>query len=179
MSSRILLSWLADQLSNCNLAQLGFVSQLLGGFLLDAVNNLSLARVIVRAACYRSKEVSHGTFAGAYHQIAASPAAEALDKTTRLLRYTVETLCQADLDVLLSPPLWRHHADLVTEICANIGDSGDIHAMRLRSERMFYRLPAVESDSSPRRNQMDELSVGLTISSANNRNSTPSREKPT
>jgi mediator of RNA polymerase II transcription subunit 12 len=59
ISVRILLSWLADQLSTCNLAQLGFVVQVLGEYLAEAAEHLSLARLIVRSTCHRIQEVRH------------------------------------------------------------------------------------------------------------------------
>ena len=57
VSPRILLGWLADQVTSSNLAQLGFILLVVNEYLLDIVNHLSLARLIVRGACQRIKEV--------------------------------------------------------------------------------------------------------------------------
>ena len=92
-------------------------------------------------------------------QIGASPAPEPLAKVDALLRFIIQTLSATDSDVLLSPPLWRHPADLIYDVCANAADHYELQERRERRERMFYKLAAVESDSSPRRSQMDELSV--------------------
>jgi mediator of RNA polymerase II transcription subunit 12 len=57
ISSRIFTTWLAETLSLSNLAQVGFVTQLITAHLPDVVRHLISARLCVRAACEKVKEV--------------------------------------------------------------------------------------------------------------------------
>jgi mediator of RNA polymerase II transcription subunit 12 len=45
------MGWLADYLLIANLAQLGFVAHLIGGFLPDMARHVLIGRHAVRAAC--------------------------------------------------------------------------------------------------------------------------------
>lgn len=62
ISTRIFISWLVDTLATVNLAQVGFVAQLLGVFLPQLSNHVVLARPCVRAACAKISEASLDMF---------------------------------------------------------------------------------------------------------------------
>lgn len=53
------MSWLADYMRISNLAQLGFVTQLIGDYLPDMVNHITCARVCLRGLCEKTKEVCY------------------------------------------------------------------------------------------------------------------------
>jgi mediator of RNA polymerase II transcription subunit 12 len=52
------MAWLADFQRTANLAQLGFVAQLIGDYLPDMLHHLAAARVCIKGACEKIKEVS-------------------------------------------------------------------------------------------------------------------------
>ena len=58
VSGRILLGWLVDTLATANLAQIGFVLQLLGDRLPEMGRHAAIARVCVRVSCAKLVEVS-------------------------------------------------------------------------------------------------------------------------
>jgi mediator of RNA polymerase II transcription subunit 12 len=57
ISTRLFVSWLADTLATANLAQVGFVAQLIGDLLPEMSRHTTIARVCVRAACAKIDEV--------------------------------------------------------------------------------------------------------------------------
>lgn len=57
ISTRLFTGWLADHLTHVNLAQLGFLAQLIGEYLDDLVHHLGSARHCLRAACDKLVEV--------------------------------------------------------------------------------------------------------------------------
>jgi mediator of RNA polymerase II transcription subunit 12 len=59
VSSRILTGWLADTLASVNLAQAGFVIQLIGSYLPDMAHHAINGRHCIRACCEKIKEVRH------------------------------------------------------------------------------------------------------------------------
>ena len=57
ISTRIFVAWLVDMLSITNLAQVGFVTQLIGEHLPEISRHVSVARSCVRIACAKLNEV--------------------------------------------------------------------------------------------------------------------------
>jgi hypothetical protein len=60
ISSRLLTLWLADHLLTANLAQVGFIAQLVGTYSSDMARHVVNGRLCLRAACERIQEVSRG-----------------------------------------------------------------------------------------------------------------------
>lgn len=58
ISGRMLAGWLVDTLATANLAQIGFLLQLLGERLPEMGRHASIARLCVRVACAKLVEVS-------------------------------------------------------------------------------------------------------------------------
>jgi mediator of RNA polymerase II transcription subunit 12 len=58
ISSRLLTTWLADHLLTSNLAQVGFIVQLISSYIPDMARHVVNGRMCVRAACEKIKEVS-------------------------------------------------------------------------------------------------------------------------
>lgn len=106
-----------------------------------------------------------------------------------MLRYIVRTLYIADHETLLSPATWRQHSDLIVTICGSVSEPIRLADLRERSERMSYKLVVSDRSTSPRRNQMEEISVSLHDSPMNDkefptlttqlRNWIPSLQRPT
>ena len=59
ISTRVFVGWLVDLLGIANLAQIGFVAQLIGDFLPEISKHASVARSCIRIACSKLSEVSH------------------------------------------------------------------------------------------------------------------------
>jgi mediator of RNA polymerase II transcription subunit 12 len=57
ISSRTLATWLADFAATCNLAQVGFVAQLINEYLEDVAKHASIARSALRALLDKLAEV--------------------------------------------------------------------------------------------------------------------------
>ncbi|WVQ98147.1 hypothetical protein IAU59_005269 [Kwoniella sp. CBS 9459] len=143
LSSRILSGWLADYLNYANLAQLGFVAQMIGEHLPDMAKHLCNARYCVRAACDKLKEIR------------SSPAAGSLTKVEAMLVSIVKSLYEAYHEVLLSPVTWRLHADLLSTILPS--SSNHWKDLQLRNEALWFKTLVDERSSSPRRQQMAEI----------------------
>jgi hypothetical protein len=60
ISSRLLTLWLADHLLTANLAQVGFIAQLVATYSSDMARHVVNGRVCLRAACDKIQEVSRG-----------------------------------------------------------------------------------------------------------------------
>jgi mediator of RNA polymerase II transcription subunit 12 len=58
VSSRLFTAWLADHLLTANLAQAGFIAQLITVYISDMARNVVNGRSCVRAACEKIREVS-------------------------------------------------------------------------------------------------------------------------
>ena len=59
ISTRLLTTWLADHLLTSNLAQVGFVVQLISSYIPDMARHVVNGRMCVRAACEKLKEVNY------------------------------------------------------------------------------------------------------------------------
>jgi hypothetical protein len=59
ISTRLLTTWLADHLLVANLAQVGFIVQLIGSYVPDMTRHVVNGRICVRGACEKLQEVSH------------------------------------------------------------------------------------------------------------------------
>lgn len=57
ISTRLLTTWLADHLLIANLAQVGFIVQLVGSYIPDMTRHVVNGRICVRGACEKLKEV--------------------------------------------------------------------------------------------------------------------------
>jgi mediator of RNA polymerase II transcription subunit 12 len=57
ISTRLLTTWLADHLLVANLAQVGFIVQLIGSYVPDMTRHVVNARICVRGACEKLNEV--------------------------------------------------------------------------------------------------------------------------
>lgn len=73
ISTRLFTGWLADHLTHVNLAQLGFLAQLIGEYLDGLVHHLGSARHCLRATCDKLVEVRN------------SPGKELLQKVETML----------------------------------------------------------------------------------------------
>nr|XP_019047064.1 hypothetical protein I302_03671 [Kwoniella bestiolae CBS 10118]OCF25994.1 hypothetical protein I302_03671 [Kwoniella bestiolae CBS 10118] len=80
LSSRLLSGWMADYLGYANLAQLGFVVQMIGEYLGDMVEHVCNARQCVRNACEKLKEIR------------SSPASDPLAKVDAMLTSVIKKL---------------------------------------------------------------------------------------
>nr|XP_019005040.1 uncharacterized protein I203_01884 [Kwoniella mangroviensis CBS 8507]OCF68501.1 hypothetical protein I203_01884 [Kwoniella mangroviensis CBS 8507] len=140
LSSRLLSGWMADFLGYANLAQLGFLAQLIGEYLEDVTKHLCNARQCVRNACEKLKEIR------------ASPASGSLIKVDSMLTSIVKSLCEANQETLLSPTTWKLHSELLTTILPDQRPS-----IRIRNEALWFRINVDERSSSPRRQQMAEM----------------------
>jgi mediator of RNA polymerase II transcription subunit 12 len=58
ISSRLFTAWLADHLLIANLAQVGFIAQLISIYLADMSRHVVNGRTCIRGACEKIKEVS-------------------------------------------------------------------------------------------------------------------------
>ena len=58
ISTRLLTTWLADHLLTSNLAQVGFIVQLISSYIPDMARHVVNGRMCVRAACEKLQEVS-------------------------------------------------------------------------------------------------------------------------
>jgi mediator of RNA polymerase II transcription subunit 12 len=59
ISTRLLTTWLADHLLVANLAQVGFIVQLIGSYVPDMTRHVVNGRICVRGACEKLHEVSY------------------------------------------------------------------------------------------------------------------------
>ena len=57
ISTRLLTTWLADHLLVANLAQVGFIVQLIGSYIPDMTRHVVNGRICVRGACEKLLEV--------------------------------------------------------------------------------------------------------------------------
>ncbi|TXT13184.1 hypothetical protein VHUM_01585 [Vanrija humicola] len=143
IASRLLVSWLADFLGSANLAQLGFVTQLLHESLAYVSEYAYIGRHCVRAACAKIEEIR------------ASPAKEALTKVEEQLSSIVRILYDADPEVLLSPTTWtRHSALLGTLVDSN---TPTFKELGRRNDALVFKPVAVDTSTSPRRQQMADI----------------------
>lgn len=60
ISTRAMMAWLVEFLPICNLAQVGFIAQLIGDYLPDMLEHSISARHCIRVACDKVQEVSEG-----------------------------------------------------------------------------------------------------------------------
>jgi len=58
ISTKILVAWLVDMLGIANLAQIGFITQLIGEHLPEISKHSSVARPCIRIVCAKLNEVS-------------------------------------------------------------------------------------------------------------------------
>ncbi|KAK4684962.1 hypothetical protein P7C73_g5195, partial [Tremellales sp. Uapishka_1] len=165
LSSRILCGWLADSLATSNLAQVGFMAQLITSYLPDMAHHLSIGRHSIRACCDKIIEIRAGL------NVAS------LGRVQDLLINIITSLFDATPEVLLSPITWKSHTDLLTTVifahlerqkssleAAGATFSSADHRgtkafkqIKKRNEAMIFRATTAESNSSPRRQQMDEV----------------------
>nr|XP_018265377.1 uncharacterized protein I303_01743 [Kwoniella dejecticola CBS 10117]OBR87535.1 hypothetical protein I303_01743 [Kwoniella dejecticola CBS 10117] len=140
VSSRLLSGWMADYLGFANLAQVGFLAQLIGEYSGDLMKHLCNARHCLRNACEKLKEVR------------ASPASSTLGKVEDMLIAIVKSFCESDEDVLLSPTTWKLHSNILS---ATVGR--DLTQIKQRNEALRFAIDVDERSSSPRRQQMAEI----------------------
>ncbi|OCF32517.1 hypothetical protein I316_05697 [Kwoniella heveanensis BCC8398] len=143
LSSRILSGWLSDYLSHSNLAQLGFVAQMIGEHLPDMAKHMSNARYCVRAACEKLKEIR------------SFPATASLAKVEAMLISIIKSLYETSHEALLSPTTWRLHSDLLQTLLPSTSNTWD--DLRRRNEALWFSTIVDERSSSPRRQQMAEI----------------------
>ncbi|WVF69703.1 hypothetical protein IAT40_004482 [Kwoniella sp. CBS 6097] len=143
LSSRILSGWLAEYLSHANLAQLGFVAQMIGEHLSDIAKHMCNARFCIRAACDKLKEIR------------SSPATSSLVKVEAMLISIIKSLYEANHEVLLSPTTWRLNSDLLSTLLPS--SSTQWNNLQRRNEFLWFKTIVDERSSSPRRQQMAEI----------------------
>lgn len=109
LSNRLFVAWLVDILAISNLAQVGFIAQLIGDYLPEITRHLSLARACIRAACSKISEVRSSVLKQVLisnTQIHSSPAPNALSKIEQVLRHIVIVSSHTSAFPLLTPSLW-------------------------------------------------------------------------
>ncbi|WVR04690.1 hypothetical protein IAU60_001701 [Kwoniella sp. DSM 27419] len=143
VSTRLLTGWLADFLGQANLAQLGFVAQLVGAYLPDMIKHLCNGRHCLRGACQQIKEIRE------------SPAVASLAKVESMLVAIIQALHEGDKQVLISPTTWRLHRDILATILP--ADSASVTEARRRNEDLWFKTTVDERSSSPRRQQMADI----------------------
>lgn len=173
ISTRLFTGWLADHLTHVNLAQLGFLAQLIGEYLDDLVHHLGSARHCLRAACDKLVEVRN------------SPGKELLEKVETMLitiikvrvqdqvpkalladgaklkKINKQALYEANPDVLLSPSTWKQHSPLLAAILPS--SSPQWENLKRRNEALTFK-PTVSADSAnPRRQRMAEIQVSRSL----------------
>nr|XP_019008399.1 uncharacterized protein I206_06958 [Kwoniella pini CBS 10737]OCF47180.1 hypothetical protein I206_06958 [Kwoniella pini CBS 10737] len=140
LSSRLLSGWMADFLGLSNLAQLGFVAQLIGEYIADMVKHLCNARHCVRNACAKLQEIR------------SSAASNTSGKVENMLITIVKSLCESNQEFLLSPTTWKSHSDLLSTILPGVES-----AVKRRNEALWFKIDVDERSSGPRRQQMAEI----------------------
>ncbi|OXL06191.1 hypothetical protein C348_05673 [Cryptococcus neoformans Gb118] len=143
ISTRLFTGWLADHLTHVNLAQLGFLAQLIGEYLDDLVHHLGSARHCLRAACDKLVEVRN------------SPGKELLQKVEDMLITIIKSLYDANPDVLLSPSTWRQHSLLLSTILST--SSPQWANLKRRNEALAFKPTVSAGSSNPRRQRMAEI----------------------
>ncbi|WVO18867.1 uncharacterized protein IAS62_000139 [Cryptococcus decagattii] len=143
ISTRLFTGWLADHLTHVNLAQLGFLAQLIGEYLDDLVHHLGSARHCLRAACDKLVEVRN------------SPGKELLQKVETMLITIIKALYEAKPDVLLSPSTWRQHSSLLATIVPT--SSPQWENLKRRNEALTFKPTVSAGSSNPRRQHMAEI----------------------
>nr|KIR49643.1 hypothetical protein I312_00731 [Cryptococcus bacillisporus CA1280] len=143
VSTRLFTGWLADHLTHVNLAQLGFLAQLIGEYLDDLVHHLGSARHCLRATCDKLVEVRN------------SPGKELLQKVETMLITIIKALYEAKPDVLLSPSTWRQHSSLLATIVPS--SSPQWENLKRRNEALTFRPTVSAGSSNPRRQHMAEI----------------------
>lgn len=143
ISTRLFTGWLADHLTHVNLAQLGFLAQLIGEYLDDLVHHLGSARHCLRAACDKLVEVRN------------SPGKELLQKVEDMLITVIKALYEANPDVLLSPSTWRLHSPLLATILST--SSPQWENLKRRNEALAFKPTVTAGSSNPRRQRMEEI----------------------
>ncbi|WVQ75963.1 hypothetical protein IAR50_005599 [Cryptococcus sp. DSM 104548] len=143
LSTRIFSGWLSDHLSHVNLAQLGFLLQVVSEHLLDISKHQSSARHCLRAACEKLQELR------------ASPGRDLLGKVDQALVDVAKTLYAADPDVLLSPTTWLQHSTLLSSVVSPSASQWD--DLQRRNQALMFTPSATETSSNPRRQQMEEI----------------------
>ncbi|ODO08687.1 hypothetical protein L198_00420 [Cryptococcus wingfieldii CBS 7118] len=143
LSTRLFAGWLSEHLSHVNLAQLGFLLQVISKHLLDISKHQSSARHCLRAACEKLKELR------------GSPGKDLLGKVDQALVDIIKTLYTADSDVLLSPATWFQHSALLSSIISPSSLQWD--DLQRRNQSLMFTPSAAETSSSPRRQQMEEI----------------------
>jgi mediator of RNA polymerase II transcription subunit 12 len=141
-----LLGWLADHLAIANLAQVGFIAQLIADYLPDMARHVWIGRLCLRAVCDKIQDIR-------------GVALESLAKVESMLVHIVTALVEADQEVLLSPNVWRH-ADLLESMLKPdiVGEAAWVE-LAARNSALLFKATSTESSSSPRRHQMEEIHV--------------------
>lgn len=143
ISPRLLVQWLSDFLGTANLAQLGFVSQLIHDNLVDVAEYVVVGRHCVRAACAKIDEIR------------ASPARATMSKVEQLLINIVQVLYDSNPEVILSPATWTRHSARLSELLDSTTPT--FQDLTRRNEALVAVPPVVDAGASPRRQQMVEV----------------------
>lgn len=152
ISNRTFLGWLADYLSLANLAQVGFIAQLIADYLPDMARHVWIGRLCLRAVCDKIQDIRGATL-------------DSLAKVESMLVHIVTALVEADQEVLLSPNVWRHQGVLESMLKPDIvGDAAWVE-LAARNNVLLFKATSTESNSSPRRHQMEEIHVSRRVSS--------------
>ncbi|BEJ12006.1 hypothetical protein CspHIS471_0204660 [Cutaneotrichosporon sp. HIS471] len=143
VSPRQLVGWLSDFLGQANLAQIGFVTQLIHENLADVAESPSISRHCVRSACVKIKEIR------------ASPAKDTMTKVDEQLTAIVRVLYQSDPEVMLSPTTWVRFSSLVGTI---VDSTTPVWTdLERRNTALMFKPIVVDPGASPRRQQMAEI----------------------
>ncbi|KLT44190.1 hypothetical protein CC85DRAFT_283709 [Cutaneotrichosporon oleaginosum] len=143
ISQRQLVGWLADFLGQANLAQVGFVAQLIHENLNDVAESSSISRHCVRSACVKLKEIR------------GSPAKETMTKVDEQLTTIIRVLYETDPEVMLSPTTWVRFSPLVGSIVDSVTPLwADLER---RNNALMFKPIVVDPGASPRRQQMAEI----------------------
>ncbi|WVO16601.1 hypothetical protein L204_104280 [Cryptococcus depauperatus] len=154
LSNRLFSGWLAEHLSQVNLAQLGFLAQLVGEYLSDMIRHLDSARHCIRAACERLTLLRE------------SPVRDVLGKVEVMLVIIIKSLYEANPDVLLSPVTWKRYSPLISSIIRNT--TSQWTNLQRRNEALLFKPKMNENPFNPRRQQMEEITKLDSISENTN-----------
>ncbi|KAK2467842.1 hypothetical protein APHAL10511_000137 [Amanita phalloides] len=104
VDKRTFLVWLVQQMSTCNLAQIGFVAHLADEYLSDITESRALSRCFSEACLNRLHEIQSG-----------GPAQACLMNTNNLIRSLTQRVCLSAVEAFISPRLWASYSTILRD----------------------------------------------------------------
>jgi mediator of RNA polymerase II transcription subunit 12 len=177
ISTRLLTTWLGEHLLTANLAQVGFIVQLVGNYISDMARHVVNGRICVRAACEKLKEVCKPSRTRltsdpfiAFQRLAQEDRDIIVqsDQGEWMSRASAheQSLVERQPELLLSPATWRSHSATIRDILHDI--DLPLEDYDQRNTALLF-VPSFSNDtSSPRRLQMQEIQKLDSMSSDTN-----------